>query len=228
MDPIIKKGIVLSLPIFAGYLFLGSTFGIMLVESGYPFWLAPIMSLFIYAGSGQIAAVGLMVLDFDLINAFIITVIINARHIFYGISMLEKFSGTGKLKPYMIFSLTDETFAILLSQANNPKTKKKLMFTVCLLNHIYWIIGGTVGAVLYSILRFDTQGIEFVLTALFIVILTEQLITCKNKLLAPIGIITTILCLIIFKENFMIISLILILIILSILRKPFEEIEGGI
>ena len=227
MKKLFIKAFKLTIPIFAGYIVLGIAFGVMLANLGYNPIYTTIMSIFIYAGSGQFVAVSLLANHIDLINVFIISFVINFRHIFYGISLLKTYSGLGKLKPYAIFATTDETFSVLISQEFEEKEKKPLILLICLLDHLYWILGSTIGGFLYQFINFSTKGIDFVLTALFVVIMIDQIKKIKNKYLPFIGIITTTICLLIFKDNFIIPSLTIILIIVTILKKPFTTIEEG-
>lgn len=171
----IRYAFVRSLPIMAGYIVLGLGFGVLLQSKGYGAGWALVMSGLIYAGSMQYVAIDLLAGGASLISAAIMTLMVNARHLFYGISMLERYKDTGAAKPYLIFALTDETYSVVCS-GGVPEgvDRKKYYFWVSLLNQLYWIAGGVTGALLGSVLPFDTTGIDFSMTALFLVVMTEQ------------------------------------------------------
>lgn len=167
----IRYAFVRSLPIMAGYIVLGLGFGVLLQSKGYGAGWALVMSGLIYAGSMQYVAIDLLAGGASLISAAIMTLMVNARHLFYGISMLERYKDTGTAKPYLIFALTDETYSVVCS-GGVPEgvDRKKYYFWVSLLNQLYWIAGGVAGALLGSVLPFDTTGIDFSMTALFLVV----------------------------------------------------------
>ena len=171
----IRYAFVRSLPIMAGYIVLGLGFGVLLQSKGYGAGWALVMSGLIYAGSMQYVAIDLLAGGASLISAAIMTLMVNARHLFYGISMLERYKDTGAAKPYLIFALTDETYSVVCS-GGVPEgvDRKKYYFWVSLLNQLYWIAGGVAGALLGSVLPFDTTGIDFSMTALFLVVMVEQ------------------------------------------------------
>jgi len=171
-----------SIPVFLGYIAIGLAFGLMLAGAGYPWWLALVMSLWMYAGAAQFISVGLFMAGISLWEAVIIQLVVNARHIAYGLSMLKRFSGVGRFKPYLIFSLTDETFALLSSlpeQGGPPAAEGEqrtiFMVVVALLNQFYWVAGSVIGAVAGTLITFDMYGIAFALTALFVVLMIEQI-----------------------------------------------------
>ncbi len=210
-----------TVPIFAGFLFLGIAYGIYMNTSGfsalYPFG----MSATIFAGSMEFVAVNLLLGAFDPLRAFALTLIVNARHLFYGISMLDRYNGTGRKKGYLIFGMCDESFSINCSATIPPDVDKGwFMFFVTLLNHLYWVCGATLGGILGPFVRFDTKGISFVMTALFIVIFLEQWLKEKRHQSAMLGLGVTALCLVIFGgQNFVIPSMLGILVCLSLLKK---------
>lgn len=213
-----------TVPILMGYLFIGMVFGILLKSKGYNFLWAILMSGSIYAGSMQFVAINFLTSKFNIATVIIMTFMINARHLFYGLSMLEKFKDMGKQKLYMIFALTDETFSVLSStEVPENINRRYFYFFIALLNHSYWIIGSALGAILGSIWSFNTKGIDFVITALFTVIFINQWKTNKNNTPAITGIFSSLTCLILFgRNNFIIPSMVLILIILTIFRKQIE------
>lgn len=221
----LRLAFIHTIPVLMGYMFLGAAFGILLGSKGYHFGWALLMSLLIYAGSMQFVAVGLLSAGVNFWVAVLMTLMINARHLFYGLSMLDKYKGMGKKKPYMVFSLTDETFSLLCS-ANVPEgvDKNGFYFFVSLLDHLYWITGSVIGGMIGSVLPFNTKGIDFVMTALFVVIFIDQWKSSKDHIPAVAGVGCSLLCLIIFgADNFILTSMIAILLSLTVLRKPIER-----
>lgn len=217
-----------SLPILAGYGFLGLTYGICMSVNGLSPLYTFFMCLFLYGGSTQIVGVSLLTAAFDPVNAFIITFILCARHIFYGISMLENYKGLGLKKIYMIFAMVDETFSINYSaQPPSDVDRGWFMFFVSLFNQIYWIIGSTAGALFGTMIKFSTEGIEFVMTSMFVVIFIEQWKKDKNHLSAFIGLGVSLISLIIFgADNFIIPSMIGIFTVLTLSKKHLERKVG--
>lgn len=212
-------------PVLTGYIFMGMAFGILLSSKGYNVWWAILMSVTILAGSMQFVAIEILSSPFNLIGAIILTLTVNARHLFYGLSMLKKFKDMGRLRPYMIFSLTDETYSLLCSTIPPKNVDEKwFYFFIALLDHSYWVIGSAIGAAASSILKFNTKGIDFVMTALFIVIFVEQWENSENHISSLVGLFVTLVCLICFgSENFIIFSMLGIFVILTLLRKHLEE-----
>ena len=210
-----------TIPVMTGYIFLGFGFGILMHQSGYGFLWAGAMSLFIYAGSMQYMAVSLLTGGAGLLTTALTTLVVNARHLFYGISMVDAYKGAGKKKPYMIFALTDETYS-LVTQNQPPEgmTRHQYCFTVSLLDHIYWLIGCVLGNLAGSLIPISFEGVEFVLTALFVTLFVEQWLSSKNHLSALIGCVSTVACLLIFgKDIFLIPSMVAIALLLTIARK---------
>lgn len=213
-----------TIPVFTGYIVLGTAYGILLNSKGYSLLWVILTSMFIYAGSMQFVSVSLLSLGFNPVYTFIMTLMVNARHLFYGISMLTKYRGTGKIKPYLIFGLTDETFSILCSTKTPEGMKENhFMLLITLMNHLYWILGSIIGGVLGSFIEFNTKGIDFVLTALFVVIFINQWKSTKNHMPVLVGVGASILCRILFgASNFIIPSMITILLSVTILQKQIE------
>lgn len=217
----------LTVPIFAGFWFLGLTYGIYMNVSGFSFWYPMLMSITIFAGSMEFVTVNLLLGAFNPLQAFVMALMINARHLFYGISMLDKYRGTGWKQWYLIFGMCDESFSINYT-ADIPESVDKgwFMFFVTLLNQFYWFFGSTLGGVLGSFIHFNTEGLDFVLTALFVVIFLEQWLKDKDHTSSILGIVLSLLCLIAFgADDFMIPSMIAIAGVLTLLRKPLEK--GG-
>ncbi|KKI91198.1 branched-chain amino acid transporter AzlC [Bacillus sp. SA1-12] len=216
-----------TVPILAGFVFLGIAYGIFMNSLGFDAIYPILMSLLIFAGSMEFVAANLLLIAFNPINALFLTFMVNARHLFYGLSMLDKYRGTGKKKPYLIFGLCDESFSINCT-ADIPKNVDNgwFMFFVTLLNHSYWVIGSAIGGIFGSFVRFNTEGLEFVMTALFVVIFIEQWMKEKKHHSALTGLGLSTVCLIIFGgTNFIIPAMLAILGILTILRKPLEKVE---
>ena len=215
--PAFKAAFPYTLPIFAGFWFLGITYGVYMNVSGFSFLYPMIMSLSIFAGSMEFVAANMLLGAFNPLAALLMTLMINARHLFYGISMLDKFKNTGKKKFYLIFGMCDETFSINCS-TNIPKDIDKgwFMFFVTLLNHIYWFTGSTLGGILGSLVHFNTKGLDFVMTAMFTVIFTQQWLSEKNHFSSVLGVLVSLLCLVIFgRDHFIVFSMIIILLALS-------------
>lgn len=221
----LKVSFPFTIPVMIGYIFLGIGFGILLTGKGYPWWLSPLMALFIYAGSMQFVAIDVFSKAFSPLNALILTLTVNARHLFYGLSMLTKFKGMDQKKPYMIFALTDETYSLLCStEPPQGIDRNWFYFFIAMLDQIYWVTGCTLGAVAGSLLKFNTTGIDFVMTALFIVIMVEQWESSKNHLPVLIGIGVSAVCLLLFgKDLFILPSMISILAIVTIFRQAVEK-----
>ena len=214
-----------TVPVMAGYVFLGFGFGILLNESGYGALWSLAMSLFIYAGSMQYVAISLISGGTGLLTVALTTLMVNARHLFYGISMVDAYSGAGSKKPYLIFALTDETYSLVCGE---KKEDKSYYLFVSLFNHIYWISGSVLGAVIGSFLTFDTKGIDFALTALFITVFVEQWLSSEDHKSALIGVLSSVACLIVFKsENFLIPSMLLITLLLTFLSFFEKNKKGG-
>ena len=220
-----------TIPVLTGYLFLGMAYGIYMNSSGFSFLYPMLMSIVIFGGSLQFVAVTMLLAPFAPVPTFLMALVIQVRHLFYGISMLDKYKNLGLKKIYMIymiFGLTDETFSVNYS-AEIPEGVDRgwFMFFVTLLDQCYWITGSTVGGLLGSILPFDTKGIDFVMTAMFVVIFMEQWKKEKKHYTALIGLGCSIICLLIFgSESFMLPTLISILALLTIFSKPIDKAGG--
>ena len=170
-----------SIPVLLGYLVIGIAFGLLMTDSGYPWWLSLAMSAVMYAGAGQFIAVGLFAAGTSLWEAALVQLVVNARHIAYGFSMLSRFRNTGIFRYYLIFGMTDETFALLSSMPEGDNTdQKKFMLFVTALDQGYWIAGTLIGAAAGSLFPFSTEGIGFALTALFVVLMIEQILKVRR------------------------------------------------
>ena len=214
-----------TIPILAGFLFLGIAYGIYMNQSGFKFYYPMFMSFIIFAGSLEFATVSWLLGSFDPVNIFFLTLMINARHLFYGLSMLEKYNIPGWKKLYLIYGMCDESFSINAT-VDVPKDIDKglFMFFVTMLNQIYWVAGATIGGIFGSFIPFDTKGIEFVMTALFVVIFLENWLKEKDHSASVIGLFISLICLTVFKgTNFIIPSMIIILSVLTLLRGRLQK-----
>ncbi|MGI6722580.1 MAG: AzlC family ABC transporter permease [Anaerovoracaceae bacterium] len=222
-----KAAFPYTIPIFAGFWFLGLAYGIYMNASGFSFVYPMIMSLLIFGGSLEFIAVEMLLSPFAPVQVLLMTLLIQARHLFYGISMLDKFKGMGWKKYYLIFGMCDETFSINYT-ARIPRHIDKgwFMFFVTLLNHMYWFSGATIGGLVGSLLKFDTSGISFVMTAMFVVIFLEQWMKEKNHVSSCIGLLISAICLIFFgSDSFMIPTMLAIIAVLSASKKKLERLE---
>ncbi len=231
----VKAAFPHTMPVMAGYLFLGTAFGILLKGKGYGAVWALAMSLFIYAGSMQFVAAGLLAVSFSPLTALAVTLLVNARHLFYGLTMLEPFSCMGWRKPYMVFSLTDETYA-LLSGMKPPSSagEQNIFFFISLLNQSYWVLGSLIGSLAGKWITFDTSGIAFAMTALFVVIFVEQWLGAgKEKAVqgflkahgpALMGVGVSVVSLLLFgPDQFLLPAMGGLLILFALLRRYFEK-----
>lgn len=225
MKQIIKQVFPQTMPVMAGYISLGIAFGLLLQSKGYgPIW-AFLMSLFIYAGSAQFLAVELLAAGATLIQVALLTFLLNFRHLFYGLSMIEKYRGTGIRKFYLIFGLTDETYALLTGYKTPDGLRDKdYYFAVTVMNQVYWVLGCVLGSVAGSIIPFDMTGIDFAMTALFAVLVVEQWKTHKNHIPAILGFVITIAALYIFgADSFLIPALIVMSVLLLCLKDTIKQ-----
>ena len=222
---LLRRAFVATLPVMAGYMVLGIGFGILFQSKGYGLFWAAAMSIFVYAGSMQYLAVDLLTGGVSLIAAAVTTLMVNARHLFYGISMIGKYQNMGSYKPYLIFGLTDETYSLnCVDLPEDITNAPRYYFLVTLLDQSYWVLGTIIGSLLGQIIPFSTEGIDFSLTALFITVFVEQWKSTKDHIPALIGLGASVVCLLIFGTgNFLIPTMLLITLCLTIYRKR----EGG-
>ena len=218
-----------TIPVLTGYLFIGIAFGVMYQEKGYNFLWAILMSVMVYAGSGQYLAVNFFAPGVSLFQVIFLEIMVNIRHVFYGLSLLERFQNMGKKKLYMIFSLTDETYSLFfITKVPKDVDEDKFMFAIALLDQLYWITGSAIGAIAGSLIPFDATGIDFAMTALFVVIFVEQWLTMKNHIPALTGLGAGLICLLIFgADNFILPTMICVMVILLSCRKVMEPKEEG-
>lgn len=226
MKKVLKKSFLATLPVLTGYLVLGFGFGIILKANGYGTLWAFVMSFAIYAGSMQYVAIGLLTSGASLITAALTTLMVNARHLFYGISMLDRYKNVGVVKPYLIFALTDETYSLVCNDNLNMSERERRGYYlfVSLFNHMYWVVGSVLGAVIGSLVKFNTEGIDFALTALFVTVFIDQWLTGKKYAPAIIGVAVSILCLVLFGgESFLIPAMLLISLLLCLCKEGSDN-----
>lgn len=214
-----------TIPVFTAFMFLGMAYGIVMNVSGFGVWYTFLMSFIVYGGSLQFVAVSMLTAPFSPVGAFLLALMVQARHLFYGLAMLDKYHGLGIKRYYLIFGLTDETFSI--NNAIEPPSdvdRGNFMFCVTLLNHIYWVAGSVIGALLGDILPFNTEGLDFAMTAMFVAIFINRWKKDTKHYSAAIGIVSSVVCLIVFgADSFIIPTMISILVLLTVFRKPIER-----
>ena len=222
-----RRAFVATLPVMAGYMVLGIAFGILLRDKGYGLPWAFAMSFFIFAGSLQFVAVNLLATGASLISTALMTLLVNARHLLYGISMLGRYRGIGKAKSYLIFALTDETYALVCNGAPAGTDEKAYYLLVTAMDHCWWVTGSVLGSLIGSVLTINTKGIDFAMTAFFVTIFTEQLITLPDRIPAAIGVGASVFCLVIFgPSGFLIPSMVLISALLFAYSLRVEKTGG--
>ncbi len=217
-----RKAFLRTVPVLMGYSVLGIAFGLLLNQAGYHWVWALGISSIVFAGSMQFVLVGLLVQQAPLTTVAITTLLVNSRHIFYGLSFIERFRNMGKRAYYMIFSLTDETYALLCATGDvgTEKERDALSFRIALFNQSYWVTGSVIGAVLGSYITFDITGIDFAMTALFTVIFTEQWLSAENHAPALIGAFCAVISLLLFgPENFLLPALVVAVTLLLLLKR---------
>ena len=216
-----------TIPIFAGFLFLGMAYGIYMNVSGFSFVYPMIMAFVIFGGSLELLAVEMLLSPFAPVQVLLVSLMIQARHLFYGISMLDRFRGMGWKKFYLIYGMCDESFSInYTAKIPDDCDKGWFYFFVTALNQLYWVSGATIGGLLGELITFKTEGLEFVMTAMFIVIFLEQWLKEKHHYSAWAGMLSGVACLLVFgADNFLIPTMICILVLLTAFRRPIERRE---
>ena len=217
-----------TIPIMMGFLFLGMSYGLYMKVSGFSFVYPLCMSLVIFGGSLEFVTVTMLLGSFAPLQTFLMALMIQARHLFYGIALLEKYKGTGLKKAYLIFGMCDESFSInCATDVPEDVDKGYFFFFVTILNQFYWVAGATLGGILGSFLTFNTEGLDFVMTAMFVVIFLEQWLKEKKHYTALIGVLVSAGCLLLFgAESFLIPTMVCILCFLTVFRKPIEKAGG--
>lgn len=221
---VFRQAFINTIPILAGYLVLGIGFGILLDHAGYGVIWAAAMAISMYAGSMQYVGVGLLAGGASVLTTILTTIMVNARHLFYSVSMIDTYRNAGKCKPYLIFALTDETYSLLCDgKTPDGADPNVYRFLVSLLDQSYWIAGSIIGNLIGSVLPFPSAGIEFSMTALFVASFTEQWLTAKDHIPALTGTVCTLLCLLLFgPDSFLIPAMLAITFVLTLLRKREE------
>ena len=222
-----KAAFPYTIPIGIGFLFLGMSYGFMMQSKGFSVWYPFFMSMFIFAGSMEFVTSNLLLSAFSPVAAFFLALMVNARHLFYGLSMLDKYKNTGWKKFYLIFGMCDESFSInYAAEIPEDVDRSWFMFFVTLYNHIYWVTGATLGGIFGSLIHFSTEGLDFVMTAMFVVIFMEQWMKEKSHTCSVLGLLLSLICLIIFgPDRFIIPAMLMLLAMLTFLRTPLTR--GG-
>lgn len=214
-----------TIPVLTGYAFLGVAYGIYMRVSGFPFWYPTLSSVVIFGGSLEFVLVSMLMSSFAQLQTFLMALMIQVRHLFYGIALLEKYRHLGKMRFYLIFGMTDESFSVNCSaEIPDGVDEGWFYFFVTLLDHCYWVTACTVGGLLGSLISFDTQGLDFVMTAMFVVIFLNQLMKERKHYTALIGLLSSVGCLVLFgAESFLIPTMLTILLLLTVFRRPLER-----
>lgn len=220
-----KAALPYTLPICVGFLFLSMSYGFLMRSKGFSFVYPMLMSLLIFAGSMEFVTVNLLLSAFHPLYAFFLALMVNARHLFYGISILERYKSVGWKKLYLIYGMCDESFTVNCTVTPPPDVDKGwFMFFVTLLNHIYWVFGATLGALLGYVIHFDTAGIEFVMTALFVVMFIDQWEEREHHPAALAGLGCSALCLLVFgSQNFILPAMVTMILWFTALRSRAGE-----
>ena len=219
----LKRAFIATIPVLTGYLVLGFGYGVIMETKGFGLLWAIAMSLFVFAGSMQYAAIALFTGGASLLTTGLTTLAVNARHLFYGISMVDKYKGM-KGKAFLMFGLTDETYALVVNDAAladlDRRGKNTYYLLVTALDYSYWVAGTAIGSVIGSLVNFNSAGIDFALTALFLTVFVEQWLTTKNHLAAITGVVMSVICLLVFgADSFLIPAMILITVALTLMRR---------
>lgn len=224
---ILKKAFTATLPIMAGYLVLGVGFGIILKSKGYGVLWAFAMSTVIYAGSMQYLAIDLICGGAGLLTTALTTLMVNARHLFYGISMVEKYKNAGKAKPYLIYALSDETYSLVCVDMDIEEGERnKFCLFVTALDQFYWVLGSVLGSLLGAVITFNTEGMDFALTALFVTVFVEQWLSTRDHAATIVGVGASVICLVLFGSgSFLIPSMVAITLALTLMRKRQEAVQ---
>ena len=225
----IVKAFPYTVPVLAGYLFIGGAFGVMFADEGYSVLWAILMSVVIYAGSGQYLATTFFVPGFSLLQAAFLTIMVNIRHVFYGLSLVDRYNRYGKKRWYMVFGMTDETYSLICTtDVPEGVDEEKFLFSITLLDQLYWILGTIVGSLLMTAFAFNSDGIEFAMTALFIVMFMELWYRRTNRPAELIGAGASIVCLVVFgADGFVLPAMLLMIAIILIARRRLDRSAGG-
>ena len=224
---VFKKALTACLPVISSFIVIGISFGVVVQSRGFgPLW-AGAMSVFIYAGSMQFVALELMASGAGLLTAAVTTVMVNLRHVFYGLSMIEQYKNMGKARPYLIFALCDETYSLVCVDMDMEEGERnKFCLFVTALDQFYWVLGSVLGSLLGAVITFNTEGMDFALTALFVTVFVEQWLSTKDHAAAIVGVAASVICLVIFGSgSFLIPSMVAITLALTLMRKRQEAVQ---
>ena len=221
----LKRAFPYTVPVMAGYLFIGAAFGVMFADSGYNVLWAVLMSVVVYAGSGQYLATTFFVPGISILQAVFLTLMVNIRHVFYGLSLVDRYNRFGRKRWYLIFGMTDETYSLICTtDVPDDVDEEKFLLSITLLDQLYWIIGTAIGSLAMTVVAFDSTGIEFAMTALFIVMFMELWYRRSNRPAELIGLIAAVVCLAVFgAENFVLPTMLLIVAVILLGRKRLEK-----
>ncbi|MDR1852845.1 MAG: AzlC family ABC transporter permease [Propionibacteriaceae bacterium] len=221
----LKAAFPATIPVLSGYWFLGLAFGVLLTTSGFSPWWAPFAAIVVYAGSGQLVAIGLLLADFDPVGMFLTVLLVNARHLFYGLSTIERFRGWGPWRAYLVYSLTDETFAVFNSaRVPDGLDEKRYLTAIAGMDQFYWLVATSAGAFAGEFIHFDVTGIDFVMTALFFVICLQQIESKPNRAPALIGFGASVLALVVLGPDMFLLPAMAV--ILGLLLAGRSKLEG--
>ena len=223
-----RRAFPYTIPVLAGYLFIGLAFGVLFADKGYNVLWAILMSIVVYAGSGQYLAVNFFVPGFSVLQAVFLTLMVNVRHIFYGLSLVDRYNRFDWKRWYLIFGMTDETYSLICTtDVPDDVDEEKFLLSITLLNQLYWVIGTILGSVIAGTLPFSSEGVEFAMTALFIVMFVELWCHRNNRLPELIGICASMVCLLVFgADNFVLPTMLLIIAVIMLGKKRIEKEEG--
>lgn len=223
-----RRAFPYTVPVLAGYLFIGAAFGVMFADQGYNVLWAVLMSVVVYAGSGQYLATNFFVPGISILQAVFLTLMVNIRHVFYGLSLVDRYNRFGRKRWYLIFGMTDETYSLICTTGvPDDVDEEKFLLSITLLNQLYWIVGTAIGSLTATVIAFDSTGIEFAMTALFIVMFMELWYMRSNRPAELIGMLSAVLCLALFgASNFVLPTMVLMVAVILLGRKKLDRTEA--
>ena len=223
-----RRAFPYTVPVLAGYLFIGAAFGVMFADQGYNVLWAVLMSVVVYAGSGQYLATNFFVPGISILQAVFLTLMVNIRHVFYGLSLVDRYNRFGRKRWYLIFGMTDETYSLICTTGvPDDVDEEKFLLSITLLNQLYWIVGTAIGSLTATVVAFDSTGIEFAMTALFIVMFMELWYRRSNRPAELIGMLSAVLCLALFgASNFVLPTMVLMVAVILLGRKKLDRTEA--
>ena len=223
-----RRAFPYTVPVLAGYLFIGAAFGVMFADQGYNVLWAVLMSVVVYAGSGQYLATNFFVPGISILQAVFLTLMVNIRHVFYGLSLVDRYNRFGRKRWYLIFGMTDETYSLICTTGvPDDVDEEKFLLSITLLNQLYWIVGTAIGSLTATVIAFDSTGIEFAMTALFIVMFMELWYRRSNRPAELIGMLSAVLCLALFgASNFVLPTMVLMVAVILLGRKKLDRTEA--